>query len=76
MAGDPDVVLGVRAAQDQLSVPVSLTEFECTFTLRLIFAPLLGVFPCFGALTIALMAGASLHVLSRIVIPLRLRLDA
>jgi len=36
-------------------VPVSLTEFECTFTLRLIFAPLLGVFPCFGALTIALM---------------------
>lgn len=54
-AGDPDVVLGVRAAQDALSVPVSLTEFECTFTLRLIFAPLLGVFPCFGALTIALM---------------------
>ena len=36
-------------------MPVSLTEFECTFTLRLIFAPLLGVFPCFGALTIALM---------------------
>ena len=48
-------MLGVRAAQDALSVPVSLTEFECTFTLRLIFAPLLGVFPCFGALTIALM---------------------
>ena len=47
-AGDPDVVLGVRAAQDALNVPVSLTEFECTFTLRLIFAPLLGVFPCFG----------------------------
>jgi hypothetical protein len=36
------VVLGVRAAQDALNVPVSLTEFECTFTLRLIFAPLLG----------------------------------
>jgi|AntAceMinimDraft_1070359.scaffolds.fasta_scaffold30009_1 hypothetical protein len=54
-AGDPDVVLGVRAAADALSVPVSLTEFECSFTLRLIFAPLLGVFPCFGALTIALM---------------------
>ena len=53
--GDPDVVLGVRAAQDTLSVPVSLTEFECAFTLRLIFAPLIGVFPCFGALTIALV---------------------
>ena len=53
--GDPDVVLGVRAAQDALSVPVSLTEFECAFTLRLIFAPLMGVFPCFGALTIALV---------------------
>ena len=53
--GDPDVVLGVRAAQDALSVPVSLTEFQCAFTLRLIFAPLIGVFPCFGALTIALV---------------------
>ena len=53
--GDPDVVLGVRAAQDALSVPVSLTEFECAFTLRLIFAPLMGVFPCFGALTVALV---------------------
>lgn len=54
-AGDPDVVLGVKAAQDTLSVPVSLTEFQCAFTLRLIFAPLIGVFPCFGALTIALV---------------------
>jgi len=53
-AGDPDVVLGVRAAQDTLSVPVSLTEIQCKFTLRLIFAPLIGKFPCFGALTIAL----------------------
>jgi len=53
--GDPDVVLRVRAAQDALSVPVSLTEFECAFTLRLIFAPLIGVFPCFGALTVALV---------------------
>ena len=53
-AGDPDVVLKVRAAQDTLAVPVSLTEFQCTFTLRLIFAPLIGVFPCFGALTISL----------------------
>ena len=53
--GDPDVVLGIRAAQDALSVPVSLTEFQCAFTLRLIFAPLMGVFPCFGALTIALV---------------------
>jgi len=52
--GDPDVVLKIRAAQDTLAVPVSLTEFSCTFTLRLIFAPLIGVFPCFGALTIAL----------------------
>jgi hypothetical protein len=54
-AGDPDVVLGVRAAQDTLSVPVSLTELQCSFTLRLIFAPLIGVFPCFGAITIALV---------------------
>jgi hypothetical protein len=53
-AGDPDVVLGVRAAQDTLAVPVSLTEVQCKFTLRLIFAPLIGKFPCFGALTIAL----------------------
>ena len=53
-AGDPDVVLKIRAAQDALAVPVSLTEFECSFTLRLIFAPLIGVFPCFGALTISL----------------------
>ena len=53
-AGDPNVVLGVRAAQDTLSVPVSLTEIKCKFTLRLIFAPLIGKFPCFGALTIAL----------------------
>lgn len=52
--GDPDVVLGVRAAQDNLAVPVSLTEIKCKFTLRLIFAPLIGKFPCFGALTIAL----------------------
>lgn len=53
-AGDPDVVLGVRAAQDNLAVPVSLTEVKCKFTIRLIFAPLIGKFPCFGALTIAL----------------------
>ncbi len=52
--GDPDVVLKIRAAQDALAVPVSLTEFSGAFTLRLIFAPLIGVFPCFGALTIAL----------------------
>ena len=66
-AGDPDVVLGVRAAQDSLSVPVSLTEFECSFTLRLIFAPLLGVFPCFGALTIALMEEPQLDFDLRVV---------
>ena len=66
-AGDPDVVLGVRAAQDSLSVPVSLTEFECSFTLRLIFAPLLGVFPCFGALTIALMEEPALDFDLRVV---------
>ena len=66
-AGDPDVVLGVRGAQDSLSVPVSLTEFECSFTLRLIFAPLLGVFPCFGALTIALMEEPALDFDLRVV---------
>ena len=53
-AGDPNVILGVRAAQDTLAVPVSLTEIQCKFTLRLIFAPLIGKFPCFGALTITL----------------------
>jgi len=53
-AGDPRVVLAVRAAQDTLAVPVSLTEIQCKFTLRLIFAPLIGKFPCFGALTVTL----------------------
>ena len=66
-AGDPDVVLGVRAARDRVSVPVSLTEFECAFTLRLIFAPLLGVFPCFGALTIALVDEPSVDFDLRVV---------
>lgn len=66
-AGDPDVVLGIRAAQDTLNVPVSLTELQCSFTLRLIFAPLIGVFPCFGALTIALMDDPQLQFDLRVV---------
>lgn len=66
-AGDPDVVLGIRAANDTLNVPVSLTELQCTFTLRLIFAPLIGVFPCFGALTIALVEEPSLDFDLRVV---------
>jgi hypothetical protein len=66
-AGDPDVVLGIRAAQDTLNVPVSLTELQCAFTLRLIFAPLIGVFPCFGALTIALVDEPSLDFDLRVV---------
>ncbi len=65
--GDPDVVLGVKAAQDTLSVPVSLTEFQCSFTLRLIFAPLIGTFPCFGALTIALVEPPELDFDLRVV---------
>ena len=59
--------MGVRAARDRVSVPVSLTEFECAFTLRLIFAPLLGVFPCFGALTIALVDEPSVDFDLRVV---------
>ena len=66
-AGDPDVVLGIRAANDTLNVPVSLTELQCAFKLRLIFAPLIGVFPCFGALTIALVEEPSLDFDLRVV---------
>ena len=66
-AGDPDVVLKIRAAQDALAVPVSLTEFECTFTLRLIFAPLIGIFPCFGALTISLTENPDVNFDLRVV---------
>jgi len=66
-AGDPDVVLKIKAAQDTLAVPVSLTEFECTFTLRLIFAPLIGVFPCFGALTISLTEDPNVNFDLRVV---------
>lgn len=66
-AGDPDVVLKIRAAQDTLAVPVSLTEFECTFTLRLIFAPLIGVFPCFGALTLSLTEDPNVNFDLRVV---------
>jgi len=54
-AGDPDVVLAVRAAQDTVSVPISLTEVQGSVTVRLIFHPLLPTFPCFGAISIALM---------------------
>jgi hypothetical protein len=65
--GDPDVVLGVRAAQDAVRVPVSLTELQASGTVRLTFGPLLPKFPCFGAISIALMGPPTLAFDLRVV---------
>merc|ERR1712232_454136 len=48
-------MLAVRAAQDTVSVPISLTEVEMRATVRLVLAPLVTKFPCFGSISIAMM---------------------
>ena len=65
--GDPDVVLGVRAAQDAVRVPVSLTEVQVSGTVRLTFGPLLPKFPCFGAISVSLMGKPTLAFDLRVV---------
>ena len=65
--GDPDVVLGVRAAQDAVRVPVSLTEVQVSGTVRLTFGPLLPKFPCFGAISVTLMGKPTLAFDLRVV---------
>lgn len=65
--GNPDVVLFIRAAQDTVVVPVSLTELQASATVRLAFAPLLPVFPCFGAVSVSLMGRPTLSFDLRVV---------
>jgi len=65
--GNPDVVLSVKAAQDAVRVPVSLTELQVSGTVRLTFGPLLPKFPCFGAISVALMGKPTLAFDLRVV---------
>ena len=52
--GDPNILLVAHTITGQ-RVPLQLAELQVFTTVRLGFTPLLPTFPCFGAITIALM---------------------
>lgn len=50
-AGNPQVVLGVAVAG--VPIPIEVKHLECYGTIRLQLKPLIPVWPCFGAISIA-----------------------